>query len=93
MATTPAIIVLDSIGFSRSSAQLISTLRSAIPEVKLVMVDMDADELTFSSSHLAEQIAVKSFEPVIAISLTTRSRPAIYPGSSASPRARLWGKP
>jgi hypothetical protein len=57
------------------------------------MVDMDADELTFSSSHLAEQIAVKSFEPVIAISLTTRSRPAIYPGSSASPRARLWGKP
>jgi two-component system NarL family response regulator len=47
MATTPAIIVLDSIGLSRSSAQLISTIRSAIPDVKLVMVDMDADELTF----------------------------------------------
>lgn len=82
MATTPAIIVLDSIGFSRSSAQLISTLRSAIPEVKLVMVDMDADELTFSSSHLAEQIAVKSFVPVIAISsdhaLTTSNIPWIF---------------
>jgi DNA-binding NarL/FixJ family response regulator len=39
MATTPAIIVLDSIGLSRSSAQLISTIRSAIPDVKLVMVD------------------------------------------------------
>jgi DNA-binding NarL/FixJ family response regulator len=47
MATAPAIIVLDSIGLSHSSAQLISTLRSAIPDVKLVMVDMDADELTF----------------------------------------------
>ena len=47
MATTPAIIVLDSIGLSPSGAQLISTLRSAIPDVKLVMVDMDADELTF----------------------------------------------
>src|SRR5580692_8912751 len=47
VATAPAIIVLDSIGLSHSSAQLISTLRSAIPDVKLVMVDMDADELTF----------------------------------------------
>ena len=47
MAAMPTIIVLDSIGLSRSSAQLVSTLRSAIPDVKFVMVDMDADELTF----------------------------------------------
>ena len=47
MASAPAIIVLDSSGLSHSSAQLISTLRSTIPDVKLVMVDMDADEATF----------------------------------------------
>jgi two-component system NarL family response regulator len=47
MATAPAIIMLDSSGLSHSTAQLISILRSAIPDVKLVMVDMDADELTF----------------------------------------------
>jgi DNA-binding NarL/FixJ family response regulator len=47
MATAPAIIVLDSSGLSHSSAQLISILRSTIPDVKLVMVDMDADEATF----------------------------------------------
>jgi DNA-binding NarL/FixJ family response regulator len=47
VTTAPAIIVLDSSGPSHPSARLISTLRSAIPDVKLVMVDMDADELTF----------------------------------------------
>ncbi len=47
MAATPAIIVLDSIGLFHSSAQLIPTLRSVIRDVKLVMVDADADELTF----------------------------------------------
>ena len=47
MATAPVIIVLDSSGLSHSSAQLISILRSTIPDVKLVMVDMDADEATF----------------------------------------------
>lgn len=47
MATAPAIIVLDSSGLSHSNAQLMSILRSTIPDVKLVMVDMDADEATF----------------------------------------------
>lgn len=47
MATAPAIIVLDSSGLSHSNAQLMSNLRSTIPDVKLVMVDMDADEATF----------------------------------------------
>jgi len=47
VATAPGIILLDSSGLSHSSAQLISTLRSAMPDVKLVMVDMAPDELTF----------------------------------------------
>lgn len=43
----PNIILLDSSGLVFSNASLISNLHSAIPNVRIVMVDMDSDEKTF----------------------------------------------
>jgi DNA-binding NarL/FixJ family response regulator len=47
VASRPGIIVLDSSGLAFSTARLIPTLQSAIPDVRVVMVDMDLDEATF----------------------------------------------
>ena len=44
---SPGILVLDSSGLSFSNASFISTLRLSIPDLRIVMVDMDADEDTF----------------------------------------------
>ena len=46
-----------------------------------------------ASSHLAEQIAVKSFVPVIAISSDHALTTTNIPGSSASPRGHRPSKP
>jgi DNA-binding NarL/FixJ family response regulator len=47
IATRPNIILLDSSGLVFSNARLISTLHAAIPNVRVVMVDMDPEENTF----------------------------------------------
>ncbi|MGO9086131.1 MAG: LuxR C-terminal-related transcriptional regulator [Candidatus Sulfotelmatobacter sp.] len=49
VAAHPNIIVLDSGGLASASSRavLIPTLQAAIPGVRVVMVDMDADENTF----------------------------------------------
>jgi DNA-binding NarL/FixJ family response regulator len=47
VAKSPSIIVLDSSGFAPSTPSLISTLLDSIPEVRIVMVDMELDEKTF----------------------------------------------
>lgn len=47
VATHPNIIVLDSGGLVSSKAALIPTLQATIPGLRVVMVDMDADENTF----------------------------------------------
>jgi DNA-binding NarL/FixJ family response regulator len=47
LSTRPGIIVLDSSGLAFSDARLIPSLHSAIPDLRVVMVDMDLDELTF----------------------------------------------
>lgn len=43
----PDIILLDSSGLVFSNSGLIPTLQSALPAVKIVMVDMDSDETKF----------------------------------------------
>ena len=47
IASRPNVVVLDSSGLTLSQAQLIPTLHAAIPGLRVVMVDMDADENTF----------------------------------------------
>lgn len=47
IASRPNIIVLDSSGLVFSKARLIPTLHAAIPDLRVVMVDMDPDENTF----------------------------------------------
>ena len=46
-AKSPSIIVLDSSGFAVSNPSLISVIQGSIPEVRIVMVDMELDERTF----------------------------------------------
>jgi len=43
----PQIVLMDSSGLESSRTLLISTLRSAIRTLRIVMVDMEADEATF----------------------------------------------
>jgi len=47
IAARPNIILLDSNGLASAKATLIATLRAAILNVRIVLVDMDADENTF----------------------------------------------
>lgn len=47
LAAGPQIILLDSNGLGFSKAMLIASLRSAIRNLRIVMVDMDSDENTF----------------------------------------------
>jgi len=47
IAARPNIILLDSNGLTSAKATLIATLRAAIANVRIVLVDMDADENTF----------------------------------------------
>jgi len=47
VAAHPEIIVLDSSGLGNSKASLICNLRACLPDVRVVMVDMDPDEATF----------------------------------------------
>ena len=47
VAASPQIILLDSTGLSFSKAALLSTLRTAVRNLRIVMVDMEPDESTF----------------------------------------------
>ena len=47
IVSRPDIIVLDSSGLFSSQARLIPTLHAAIPDLRVVMVDMDPDEDKF----------------------------------------------
>jgi DNA-binding NarL/FixJ family response regulator len=47
IAARPQIILLDSSGLAPSKSTLISTLRSAMRNLRVVMVDMEPDETTF----------------------------------------------
>ena len=44
---TPKILVLDSFGLNSSNATLLATIQEALPELRIIMVDMDSDEGTF----------------------------------------------
>ena len=47
IAARPNIILLDSSGLSTAKTTLIAALRAAIANVRIILVDMDADENTF----------------------------------------------
>ena len=46
-AANPQILLLDSNGLSVANATLLTTIRATKPSVRIVLVDMDADEHTF----------------------------------------------
>jgi two-component system, NarL family, response regulator DevR len=47
IAAHPQIVLLDAIGLIFNDATLLCALRAAIPNLRIVMVDMDSDERTF----------------------------------------------
>src|SRR5208337_3922695 len=47
ISAQPDIVILDSIRWVFSEARLVSTLHAVIPNLRVVMVDMDVDEGTF----------------------------------------------
>jgi DNA-binding NarL/FixJ family response regulator len=47
IAARPQIILLDSTGLTFQNATLLSAFQAAIPNLRVVMVDMDSDEKTF----------------------------------------------
>ncbi|HEY1677708.1 MAG TPA: response regulator transcription factor [Candidatus Sulfotelmatobacter sp.] len=47
VSKAPKIIVLDASGFAISNPTLISVLLDSVPEIRIVMVDMELDEKTF----------------------------------------------
>ncbi|HEY6339371.1 MAG TPA: response regulator transcription factor [Candidatus Sulfotelmatobacter sp.] len=47
IAVHPDIVVVDSSGLAFSGVRLIPALQAAIPDLRIVMVDMDPDESTF----------------------------------------------
>lgn len=50
IAKRPEIIVLDSGGLVASNAKLVPLLRAALPDLRVVMVDMNTEEKTFLSA-------------------------------------------
>jgi DNA-binding NarL/FixJ family response regulator len=47
IASRPSVVLLDSSGLNLFAAKVIPTLQAAVPDLKVVMVDMEADEATF----------------------------------------------
>jgi|ERR1700722_2455867 len=47
IAARPSVILLDSSGLNLFAARVIPTLQAAVPDLRVVMIDMDADEATF----------------------------------------------
>jgi DNA-binding NarL/FixJ family response regulator len=47
IASRPSVVLLDSSGLNLFAAKVIPTLQAAVPDLKVVMVNMEADEATF----------------------------------------------
>jgi len=47
IASRPSVILLDSSGLNLFAAKVIPTLQAAVPDLRVIMIDMDADEATF----------------------------------------------
>jgi DNA-binding NarL/FixJ family response regulator len=47
ISSRPSVILLDTSGLNLFTAKIIPTLQAAVPELRVVMIDMDADEATF----------------------------------------------
>jgi|SRR5215471_4264641 len=107
IAARPQIILMDSSGSKDTRPSLISTLRSAIRNVRIVMVDMESDEETFLDAVRAGVVGyvlknASAVEVADAIQSVAAGK-AVCPPSlclglfrcvmqqTASPRATSWG--
>jgi DNA-binding NarL/FixJ family response regulator len=107
IAARPQIILLDSSGLAPSKSSLISTLRSAMRNLRIVMVDMDPDESTFLGAVRAGVMGYvlkdASAEEVAATIRSVAAGKAVCPPSlcmslfrcvmqhSAAPTQMAWG--
>jgi DNA-binding NarL/FixJ family response regulator len=85
IAKRPHIILVDSNGLSFSSATLIPTLRAALRNLRVVMVDMDADENRFLTAVRAGVVGyVLKDASALEVAATIRAvaaGEAVYPPS------------
>jgi DNA-binding NarL/FixJ family response regulator len=85
IATRPSIIVLDSGGLVFSNSSLISTLHACIPNVRIVMVDMESDEGTFLKA-VREGVVGYVLKDASALEVATTIR-AVAVGEAVCPRS------
>lgn len=83
VSARPDIIVLDSTGLDLSNASLIPTLHAAIPNLRVVMVDMDPDETTFLMA-VREGVVGYVLKDASAVELTATIR-AVAAGEAVCP--------
>ncbi len=83
VSARPDIIVVDSTGLDLSNANLIPTLHAAIPNLRVVMVDMEPDETTFLSA-VREGVVGYVLKDASAMELTATIR-AVGAGEAVCP--------
>ena len=87
VSKTPGILVLDSSGLAFSNATLISSIRSSLPDARIVMVDMESDENTFLKA-VREGVIGYVLKDASAIEVAATIR-AVAAGEAVCPRSLL----
>lgn len=87
VAKIPGILVLDSSGLAFSNATLISSIRASLPDVNIVMVDMESDESTFLKA-VREGVIGYVLKDASAMEVAATIR-AVAAGEAVCPRCLL----
>jgi len=85
VSKVPGILVLDSSGLAFSNANLVSSIRAALPDVRTVMVDMDPDESAFLKA-VREGVVGYVLKDASAVELGAAIR-AVAAGEAVCPRS------
>jgi len=87
VAKMPGILVLDSSGLAFSNATLISSIRTSLPDARIVMVDMEWDENTFLKA-VREGVIGYVLKDASAVEVAATIR-AVAAGEAVCPRSLL----
>ena len=87
VAKMPGVLVLDSSGLAFSNATLISGIRASLPNVNIVMVDMESDESTFLKA-VREGVIGYVLKDASAMEVAATIR-AVAAGEAVCPRCLL----
>lgn len=85
LSKMPGIIVLDSSGLALCNASLVSNIRASLPDVRIVMVDMDSDESKFVKA-VREGVVGYVLKDASAVEVAATIR-AVAAGEAVCPRS------